>query len=318
MRKTVLVALAIAFLHAQTAAAVLVYQRATPRGRGEVVVARDDGSRPRRIATGFFPVVAPDGRRVAYFVYTRRGISLWMSGIRGQHRRLLAPSVIGATFNTLPFQWSPDGRYIVVPDGNLEGSLVIDTRTLKRRLLRASSRSGNAAFAPDSRRLVIENVFDYDSSLLLGNVNGQTRGLTRSGYGPAWGRGGIAFAHRVAGPPDDPNQASSLMLIKRVGQRPRRLLSGQPGALRPIWWSRDGRELLVAEGQTPTSINPLVLTPATGAKRTFGMVFSRLDMLSRDGSEILGVSGRNVVSLNIVSGSVTLLASNADEPSWTR
>ena len=42
------------------------------KGEAQIHVANDDGSQPRRIATGIAPVISPDGRWVAYLRTARQ------------------------------------------------------------------------------------------------------------------------------------------------------------------------------------------------------------------------------------------------------
>jgi dipeptidyl aminopeptidase/acylaminoacyl peptidase len=83
------------------------------------------GSRPRKIADGRFPVWAPDGRRLAYYSRESGSLQLWQfdltSGERAQLTRLRGGIIpeygtvrLGySIFEAVRYAWSPDGSKIV-------------------------------------------------------------------------------------------------------------------------------------------------------------------------------------------------------------
>ena len=81
--------LPLALLIAAPAEARLAYVR----GDDAIYVARDDGTQPRRVATGIAPTVSPDGRWVAYLRPRTRIVEVRLVRATGGASRRIARSI---------------------------------------------------------------------------------------------------------------------------------------------------------------------------------------------------------------------------------
>jgi hypothetical protein len=317
MRRTLLLAVFLALGFAAPAQAVLVYERDS-----DIVVAGDDGSDPRVVARGTLPVVAPNGRKVAYFGVRDRRPSgkLHLVATRGGRARVIARRVYSPQLRALAFAWSPDSRYVALPSRAGIGAAIVDVRRGTQVRVRFDCPAGDAAFSPGSRRVVVANGCTRDSALGIAHVDGShKRTVARNGLAPAWGAGGLAYTKMFRGCAGcEPN--GTLVLAARPGAPPRALLKHQDPIVLPIGWSADGRRLLAAHytGRTRTEAQPVLISPKSGQTRKLAPAMSEIAMIARDGSAVLGVLDGNVVSVAASDGEPTLLATGAASPSWTR
>lgn len=300
----VFAALVVLAATAPPAGAVLVYLRSSSR---EVVVARDDGSAPQVVApSSFYARVSPDGRWLVYVPY-RRGAGIRLMSVHGGRSWLVAhdPSA-SAGFPSSGVAWSPNGRYIAVGQDPY-GLVLYDVVRHRRRHL-GFVFFGGASFSPDSSRLAFESDGIRENDLVIASVpNGKLGGLAKYAGSPAWGRGGLAFTRRM--------KPGGLALKSR---RSRVLVPfGASPFLFPVEWSREGRLLLAAEGQSQSALHALLVAPSARKITTLSSTFSEVDALSRDGNTILGVINGDVVTAT-ADGAVTVLAHGAVNPSWTR
>jgi Tol biopolymer transport system component len=293
----------IAVAAAAPASATLAYRRA---GSSQIVVARNDGSAPRVIARGSFPVVSPDGRFLVFGTRRPSGAyDLWLIRTRGGRRRLVGHHVpIASGYPASNPHWSPDSRYLFFSDANTALSYFYDVRR-HRRITIGFFVTGES-FAPDSAHAVLEESDPKSSWLVTFAIPGGQGMRLSGGMNPAWGAGGIAY-ERLAGIWLKPRVRSyGRLLVPQDGRSP----------LYPVGWSRDGRRLLVVAGVgEPPALQALVITPTRHRMTTLSPGFSDIDALSRNGKRVLGVVNGNVVAVGL-DGSVRVLAQAADEPSW--
>jgi len=333
----------VALASACSAQAVLIYERERPSvsqipRQGKIVVAKDDGSAPRVIAKGAFPVVAPDGRHVAFFAGDRGGQGLWVARIDGSHRKRVvrhtAPRTNLGIYN--PFVWSPDSRYIV---GNIAAlcmksshcgtnvpvTLVSIVRGVLARYPDIDPLDG-AAFSPDSRRFVLGQAPpDSPDTALVGKLKlasiRRPRHLrfVRSGDVPAWGEPGIAFErpNLVGSSPEGGFDA--IDLVATPGGVPRRLFGGPTPnpSVEIVEWANGPGDLLVGVFDPMGKIQPVLIDPRTKAARYFPQKLMRISAVSRDGSTVLGESLQREVVAVRADGTVKVLASHADSATWT-
>jgi WD40 repeat protein len=292
-----------ALMLAPPAHAVLVYSRPAPSGERDapIVAARNDGSDARVIANGFAPRVSPSGGRIAYLKTTEGSVDLHVVGNRGARRQRLARR----TFDLGPFSpiaWSPDSRYVVIPDPYPDARLV-DVRQGTTRRIRAGDQDDfvGASFDPEGGRFVIARAFprEPDPQLTVVAVRGRERRGLGVGDLPVWGRPGLAFS-----------RTGKVLLRKRIGERAKTLLRRSAYSLD---WSDDGDRLLTYVPRTGETV-VIDLSP-----RRVTTIPERLfpSQLSDDGKHILGEAGGNVV-VRRPSGTVDVLAEDATRPSWTK
>lgn len=293
---------------AARASALVVFDR--PVGH-EIVVARDDGSRARVVAHGYLPVVAPDGRHVAYLADRPRG-SARMVSTRGGRSWLLQRDVA----DTIPaVYWSPDARYLAVGTSN-GGAWIHDVVKKRRRYvaLRADF-FGGAVFSPNSATALLLGTAIGADNTLLGLRIGR-RGVRDLGNGdlPVWGRGGLA-TEQHDGSKYEPTTYSQVVLAHRLGGPTRTLIRSAPG-LYPVGWSADGTRLLVQQ-ETPRGLRALLLSPATATQQTLPKPLSTIDAITRDGRRVLAQLNQDVVTEGL-NGKIKTLAHHARNASWTQ
>ncbi len=335
----------VALASARSAQAVLVYERQRPSvsqipRQGMIVVANDDGSNPRVIAKGTFPVVAPDGRHVAFFAGHSGGRGLWVVRVDGSHRRRLvrhtAPRTNFEIYN--PLAWSPDSRYIVgniatpcLASGhcgtNVPVTLVNIGRGVLARYPDIDPLDG-AAFSPDSRRFVLGQAPpNSPNPNLVGTLKlaktPRPKHLRSLGPGevPAWGQPGLAYM-RPNTDGLDPS-FNEIDLVAAPGGVPRPLFRGKaPNGDRLaviVGWANGPGDLLagVDDGSTKRDIQPVLIDPRTRTMKYFPPKLTRISAISRDGSTVLGESLQREVVAVRADGTVKVLASHADSVTWT-
>jgi len=288
---------------APSAGAVLVYVRPSSQ---EVVVARDDGSAPQVVAQhSIYARVSPDGRQLVYEP-SRRGGGLRLMSVHGGRSWFVASDPSASPgFPSSGVAWSPNGRYIAV--GQDPVGLVVYDVARRRRLFRSPLLSfGGASFSPDSSHLVYQSSGIREDNLGVTSVTKiELRLLARNADTPVWGRGGLAFTRSKKPPGIALKTRRSSQLIVPFGF---------PSLLFAVDWSRDGRRLLAVRAPP---VRALLVTPSTRQITTLSPTFSEVDALSRDGTTILGVINGDVVTVT-ASGTATVIAHGAVNPSWTR
>jgi hypothetical protein len=321
---------------APAAGATLVYQ--TGITRTTVWVASDDGSDARRLVAGRNPVISPDGQTVAYGNrFTGDAQELWMIPAAGGAARTVLRD-----WQTGPFAWSPDSRFVVTQAGPAAGAqrlVLIEVATGAVRTIATGYFSG-ASFSPDSTQLVYgrsrsERLFRPTNIEIVPVAGGAPRRLTTDGRSiyPLWGPAQIAYVRwsrptgrqrKIDGP------KYHLWLMAPDGTGARQLTHGRIPflltGLTPTAWSADGTRLLAQFGGQDTSY-PVTVDPATGRRRQVvrqtenGMLATGL---SRDGSTILGMTQSfeaargEVVTVPYTGSRATVLVRRATLPSWNR
>lgn len=270
------------------------------------MVARDDGSSPKRIASGSHPVIAPDGRHVAYFTNKAGGgYKLKLVPTNGGRSRVL----LGDSFPPgprAPLAWSHNGRYIAAA-GSGPTAAVVDARSGKRlRTLEMDFQFDAASFSPDDADVMIDNGAERGDSLLLAHVHRKGSRAIRTGAGAVWVRDGIFFTN------DNPG----IRVLRRPGSAPRLVYKGHDTPfLYTIGASADGQTVLAAEG-SPDQISPVLIASKSHTARSVPAVFSEIDAVSRHGKRVLGMASGNVV-VAAADGKTRVIAVGAINPSWT-
>jgi dipeptidyl aminopeptidase/acylaminoacyl peptidase len=293
----------------ESAAAVLVYQRPASRA---IVAARADGSRPRVIAHGLRPSVAPDGRHVGFFKTDRNDNDmLYVVGIGGGRPRLLAREVFEVdTPPVAACDWSQDGRLVVVGDVHGTGAFVVDIGTGKRRRVPLESNYGGASFSPSGNQIAIVDAFPHGSFLHVITTSSERGHQVANGAYPLWSRAGIAFSEQTEMNP-------VLALKRRPSGRARQLVVSSGLVMYSVAWSGDAATILAAEGDSFSALTALLVDRKSGASRSLPQTFTSVDGLSRDGNTVLAELGSNVVAV-ASDGATKTLAPRAVAASWTR
>jgi Tol biopolymer transport system component len=336
---TILAALAAA-ASATPAHASLVYVKnlGSIRYQPSVWIAGDDGSAPRRLASGNAPRISPDGASVAYISNPTR--PAYRSALRiipaagGASRVLLSRANL-----VYDVHWSPDSRHLLAFAGPELGPyrlVVIDAVTGAATTIDKGFFDG-ASFSPDGTRVVYSRTArdDYLTKVNLRvapSAGGTPTAITTDGRSafPLWGPGDrIVFSAIKPRSHDAP--VFNLRLTDPLGTTPTvlthdrvpRLLSG----LTPTAFSADGTRLLAEFGGQDTSYAVTVDIPSgkehvLGPRAENGYVGAAI---SKDGSVVLASTGgpdpsnrSNVVTIPYAGGKPKVLARNADLPDWNR
>ena len=175
------------------AGAVLTVTRGSDRDpeAGKIILAEDDGSRPRVLGPGTLSEVSPDGSQVAVLGYGFSTLSLY--GVDGGLKWKLPDSEIG------PVQWSPDSTMLVGADVGARRLLLVDATSGElRTIVSSATQITGESFSPDSTELAYTTrASEQHPGGPLQVVNlatGLTRTLRASAETPVWGPAGIAFS----------------------------------------------------------------------------------------------------------------------------
>jgi Tol biopolymer transport system component len=323
-----LAAAAALLIAAPAAQATLVYVTKPGAPKPQVWVADDDGSHARRVGTGTFPAISPDGKWVAWSDLGAGRVMLRKTDGRNV-RRIARSSEIGE------LRFSPDSRRLGVV---LRSRLAVHVIAERRTSTVAHGRIRGFSFAPDSAALVYgtsgrNDGIDAPSDLYAARF-GETRKVRvtrdRKSLNPLWGPAGeIVFDRQTPREGDAPRfnlfgihpDGGALRRITSLKIPP--LLSG----LVPLELSADGRRLLASfEGQDTTV--GFAVNPATGRTRALSenmeTGFVATD-LSADGRSVLGMTGgpdpsdrHDVATMPYAGGEPTVVVKRAAHPHWTR
>lgn len=192
---------------------------------------------PVQLAVGSSPLISPDGRLVVYI----GGPLDHPAGLRLISSRGGAPRVVSVS--ATPLAWSWNSRLLVALRTR-GGVVIVDTRSLRTRLIRLPEASESFSFSPDGKTLVFQHTTGKGSDIYSVPVGGGgIRRLThdgRSGF-PLWGPGGIAFERFSP----SPCCHGDVWLMKATGGGTHQLTHTRAG-IYPAAWSADGTRLLAA------------------------------------------------------------------------
>ena len=305
MRPSLLAACAVFLLLPAQAAAVLVYQRGTADDlNAPIVVAGNDGSHPRVVATGFDPQVSPTGKRVAYFTYATGGDTLNEVGVDGTGRRKL----VGHTTGHSPpraVAWSHDEHYVVVADAQRLGLKLVDRRQRKI-FLRNTGDHGGASFGPGSKLFAVESVGETESGIAIASVSSLKLRGPVTGFAPAWGPPGLAFARE-----------HKILLRRRPGEPARTILREAFPIARPVDWSANGHRLLIDESPSGVAHRAAVIGLESKKVTRIPTRVSAVRGISNDGHAVLAEMNGDLVALHL-DGTKLTLVSNAANATWTK
>jgi hypothetical protein len=164
-------------------------------GNGRIVVARDDGSHRRVLASGDQSWISPDGKLVA--------VTDTDPGQQGSNPRFKVfratggPPLFVIRAGLWPAAWSPDSKSIVAPDSRNKRLVLIDAATGARTKL-ADGSFGWVAVSPDSTQvaavLYSEDIGVRSSLVVIDLATRASRTIHTDVGQPIWGPSGIVFA----------------------------------------------------------------------------------------------------------------------------
>ena len=134
---------------------------------GDIWVARDDGSQPRRLteteATETSPAWSPDGQRLAYWQGSGGVGRMVIATSDGRvERSLETPDGVSLTSGAFP-SWSPDGRTVSAHGTAAKsgGAVVLwDAETGAASVLDVAMEAGDAAWSPDGTTIAFQHTDD--------------------------------------------------------------------------------------------------------------------------------------------------------------
>jgi len=328
VRITLLLGVFVLLVAAAPAQAKLVYVKDPGSESPRVYVAEDDGSKPRRIGSGFSPTVSADGRWVAWVAQG----PLQRVMLRRSDRSRKARRVSRASFVS-QLQFSPDSKQLGMALQNRLSVHDIPTRTT------FNAASGNIrgfSFSPDSKSVVYgtsgrNEGDDAESDLYWIEFDaGPRQRITRDrkSLNPLWGPNGIIHDRQKVRMGDAPSY--NLFEIQPDGGSLRRITSlripSLLSGLVPVELSADGTRLLAEFTGQDTGVG-FAVNPSTGGTRSLSRDaengFLGFD-LSADGRTVLGHTGgpvpsarHDVVTMPWGGGEPTVLVRRAAFPDWS-
>ncbi|MFL6257432.1 MAG: protein kinase domain-containing protein [Pyrinomonadaceae bacterium] len=222
-------------------------------GYFDIWVMNADGSAPKQLTFGTdannYPFVSPDGRYIVFETNRSAGWSIWRMNADGS-----AP--VGLTRNSGQFsfpQVSPDGRWVYDSSADSTGKRVmwrisIDGGTPEQL---THKETGSAVLSPDGSLLLYYHRESPDAPAkieLAPSAGGEPVRILDSPkdtYSADWapdGRALVVFK--------DSENVTNLWTVPLDGGKPRPLTDWKSDRIFWAAWSRDGRQLAVARGDT--------------------------------------------------------------------
>ncbi len=290
------------------------------RGDDAIYVARDDGTQPRRVATGIAPTVSPDGRWVAYLRPRTTSVEMRLVRATGGASRRVARST-----EVREIHFTPDSKHV--------GVALRDRLTLheiaRRRTTAILGGTRGFSFSPDSRSVVWARAArgaEYDDptdlySRAIGGTASTRLTRDRRSRNPLWTARGITFNQQTA-------RGELVLPAYEIHTLERQITSNAVPiddiTYGPVPLALSGTRLLAAvSGQS--RYDPYAIDLTTGIARRFAGDDLVPSALSRDGSTVLLQSGgldptdrHDVVTVPWEGGAPTVLVRNARTPSWSR
>jgi hypothetical protein len=325
---TTLLAAALGLLVAAPAQATLVYVKDPSELESRVWVARDDGTRARRIGVGRSPTISPDGRWVAWIQSGSPDRVMMRLADRSRDAR-----VVGRSSFVGELRFSPDSKSLgLVLSRRL---FVYDIRE-REEIKAASGNIRGFSFSPDSTSIVFgtsgtSDAADAPSDLYWVELeDGVRRRITRDrkSLNPLWGPTGIIHDRMRRREGDAPSY--NLFEIQPDGGSLRRItrlsIPSLVSGLVPTELSADGKRLLAEFVGQDTGVGFRV-NPETGKAHAlssdFEMGLVGFD-LTADGRTVLAHTGgpdpgnrHNVVTIPYGGGEPEVLVRRAAFPDWS-
>jgi hypothetical protein len=217
------------------------------------------GGAPAKVATGYAPVVSPDGDLVAYTAGNGASSKLVVAPVGGGAARTLAKNVVGTP------AWSPDQQHLVVAVGPEIGKqTLVDVNVADAKQLKlATGYFSGASYAPDGGSIAYGRTAKDNQQGTAGDVfvvhpfpDGASapRNVTADGrsVSPLWGREGIVFSHLSTPKKKEDYPKANLQLVQPDGTGRRTLTKLKVPyllyGLTATAFSADGKRLLAEYG----------------------------------------------------------------------
>lgn len=233
---------------------------------GRIYRIHTDGSHRWGLADGAHPVWSPDGRQIAYEVWSRQWVpSIWVMSARGENQRELVPE------GTSP-AWSPDGQMLSFVQGRdlMRYHLADDTTEVVVAGTEEWPGAVSSTWSPDGKWIAFERLgMDWGdgSPHRLFRVRADGTSLQQVGNiscagNPAWSPDGqrIAFGDQCAGRGSE--ETGDIWTVRPDGTGRRAVLrwwgTDQVGS-----WSPDGARLVVTSAGDwyPSQAGIWILSP---------------------------------------------------------
>jgi hypothetical protein len=316
---------------AAPAHAALVYVKGAGSERAAVYVARDDGTRAKRVGRGSAPAISHDGRWIAWVVEVDGGLSqVVLRRAEGGAVRMVMRS---RSVSSLRF--SPNSAML----GAVLGGRRVKIYDIAgdRLFTAATGHVRGWTFSPDStavawgraERSQADARGDVHVIALDGRTPQRRLTRTRDALNPLWGAQGIVFDRLRRRSDDAP--VYNLWAIQPDGSGLRRItklrIPRLASGLVPVELAGDGGRLLAAFTGQDTLVG-FTVDPQSGATRALSRDFEQglvgFD-LTADGQTILGHTGggdpssdHDVVTIPYQRGRTRVLVRNAAYPDWSR
>ncbi len=327
MRITIPLVAALVLLLAAEAQATLVYVKRPVSAKPVVYVARDDGSRARRLGVGRNPTVSPDGRWAAWIGQGRLERVLVRRTDRTRKARRVSRSAQAGEL-----RFSPDSMQLGMA---LRGRLAVHDIPTRTTFNAATGTIRGFSFSPDSKSVVYGTSGRNDGPAAPSDLYaiefdaGPRTRITRDrkSLNPLWTAAGIVHDRQRLREGDAPTfnlfevQPDGGSLRRITSLRIPSLLSG----LVPLEASADGSRLLADFTGQNTSV-AFAVNVRTGRARSLSRDAENGVVgfdLSADGRTVLGHTGgpdptaeHDVVTIPYTGGEPRVLVRNAAFPDW--
>jgi len=214
-------------------------------GISRIFISETDGSGKVQVAKGSTPECSPDGKRILYFEHD----SICLISTDGKERFNLSASIGGVNLNT-PV-WSPDGRSIVLSEGEFPQTNIIQVslETFEKKVLVQNEGPEYApAISPDGKKIAytqLSRVQTEKGIWLLDLASGQKLRLAEKGEYVNWSPDGKSLVYHA---PD--GEAFSIFKVGADAGNLTKLSTGGFDDELPRW-SADGSRIFFQSKRSP-------------------------------------------------------------------
>jgi Tol biopolymer transport system component len=294
------------------------------KGDFDIYVKLVDTGTPHRLTTNpaadTFPAWSPDGSLIAFRRHTHDGDDVYLiPSLSGPERKLadIFPRRLGNEVGGDGLAYSPDGRFLAVPDKSSSGepfSIVLISTETGEKLNLSSPPAGavgdnTPAFSPDGRQLAFSrmSVQGVEDIYLMAAEGGEPRRLTfdnRYITDLAWtadGREIVFISHRAGD--------VGLWRVSASGGMPERVVTAVGYNITRLSISRQGDRLAYTQYFTDTNIWRVELA---GTKRKVSAPTMLISSSKSDSGPRYAPDGKRITFRSDRSGSFEIWACEAD------